>query len=772
MKVRLAIPRVMALQTAASPSTSTGALSTNQPLGDRHSASHQYLLSTLTSSSFDFLQPTQTLQDAALIVAKQYLDPLAVSVSAAQQQRLQDARRKRKRRYGDEECTVPLLRLKEVHLEGFEIEQVWMQAQRVMDASRQEIERRLEEALKPTHGNRIRATPDEGKHDKSVRFEIASIDPGSDASDVENIGLENLPGTERNVLINTTVKGTFTEGGNSVNESDDLVGDDEYIERDDMVLDDNGPDVAEETSTFTADKHGLNDGFFSIDNFNRSTEFAEQFNVMGGDNDSSDDGIYWDTDLKIPSSKDTGRDKQFDSSENDGPTFGNANLNAHDTDSDNMSNEKVLTEAAAIGDTNDISYADFFVPPPQPTTKSMQRRPLPKTQPPPPVQSSDADLQQTISTVRRDLFEDETLQPGSASYPDADDPRQQSNGTLSTHERRQAALAAQIRTLEAESIAKRKWTLSGEASAAVRPLNSLLEEDLDFERAGKPVPVITTETSEDIEALIKRRILTREFDEVTRRQPDTLAALAPGAANAQLPKRGRFDLPTDKDERSLAEIYEQEHLKTVDPDGFVDKRTAELKKQHAEIERLWASVSAKLDALSSWNYRPNPPQINISVVTDVPTVQMEDARPGGGGAIGISGEGSRLAPQEVFKINGDKIALTDGVVLGGQAGVVARDEMTRDQKLRRRRREKERIKKAGGIVAVKTSGAKGNGDKTAAVANAKTKGGKRAAEEKELLLGLKKGGVKVIGKGGEIRDIEGGKVSDGTGRKGAGGFKL
>ena len=32
--------------------------------------------------------------------------------------------------------------------------------------------------------------------------------------------------------------------------------------------------------------------------------------------------------------------------------------------------------------------------------------------------------------------------------------------------------------------------------------------DLEFEHAGKPVPIITAEVSEEIEALIKRRILS------------------------------------------------------------------------------------------------------------------------------------------------------------------------------------------------------------------------------------------------------------------------
>ena len=83
--------------------------------------------------------------------------------------------------------------------------------------------------------------------------------------------------------------------------------------------------------------------------------------------------------------------------------------------------------------------------------------------------------------------------------------------------------------------------------------------------------------------------------------------------------------------------------------------------------------------------------------------------------------------------------------------------MTRDEKVRRRRREKERIRKAGGLGPMKGS----------------ESGRKKAEEKRGVIENLKKGGVGVIGKKGEIRDVEGkpvrGQVVFG---KGAGGFKL
>ena len=81
-------------------------------------------------------------------------------------------------------------------------------------------------------------------------------------------------------------------------------------------------------------------------------------------------------------------------------------------------------------------------------------------------------------------------------------------------------------------------------------------------------------------------------------------------------------------------MYEVDHLKTVDPEGYTDRRDEKLKREHAKIETMWKDVSAKLDALSSWHYKPKPPSASLNIVADVPTISMEDARPAGGGGCG------------------------------------------------------------------------------------------------------------------------------------------
>ena len=133
-------------------------------------------------------------------------------------------------------------------------------------------------------------------------------------------------------------------------------------------------------------------------------------------------------------------------------------------------------------------------------------------------------MERTMAAVHRDLFEDEDSAGEEEAEPeaeklDASDPRSRK----SAHERGRLALADEIRKLEAANDAKRDWTLSGEARAADRPLNSLLEEDLEFERAGKPIPIPTAEVSESLEQLIKRRILAFDFQDLVRRRPDDIA---------------------------------------------------------------------------------------------------------------------------------------------------------------------------------------------------------------------------------------------------------
>ena len=166
---------------------------------------------------------------------------------------------------------------------------------------------------------------------------------------------------------------------------------------------------------------------------------------------------------------------------------------------------------------------------------------------------------------------------------------------LTTHQKRTAALKEQIAALEAENVAPKKWTLVGEASARNRPQNSLLEEDLDFERVMKSVPVVTEEVVQELEEMIKSRIVANNYDDVVRRRPLDEKPFLPSKL---------IHLQDTKSARSLAEIYEDEYSAAQNGGVTGEDRDGKLKKEHEEIERQWEKICAKLDALCNAHFTP------------------------------------------------------------------------------------------------------------------------------------------------------------------------
>ncbi|RFU29664.1 hypothetical protein B7463_g6668, partial [Scytalidium lignicola] len=714
------------------------------------------LLAALTPANRHvFIQPPKSLPNSSLEFAKATLDSFAAQLSEEQAIRQKEERKKRKR--GDRDgADGEILKIRKIHTEGFEVEQVWEQTRRVIDALRGDAEKALEELSDVDDEDDEEQVSDDGGA-RLQEFDEDGFEVGSDDE-------EPLEGSMEDSQEENEDEELLADEDNE--EDDDAEPDAEDFEDQDDYEDEDGDDL-KPADTFVEDPHGLNDGFFSIDDFNKQTEFLERQDAAGDPftgEASDEEDIDWDDDpLTIVSkplsskrraaSMDIENDDMDNEDDEDegGPTFGNVDLNAPEGESGDEDEEGSDIDGDqndVIDNTNDIKYQDFFEPPPRKTSKKeLQAKYVArKARAQKLDQDGDekAEMERAMADVKRDLFDDESdLEDSEDALSEVDpaDPKSRK----SAHERRQAKLAEEIRRLEATSVAKREWTLSGEAKAADRPQNSLLEEDLDFERTGKPVPVITAEVSESIEELIKRRILAQEFDEVIRRRPD--ASDIPSST-----RRGLFELDDTKPKQSLAEIYEEEHVKNTNPDTYVSQADEKLRKDEKEIEQLWKEVSAKLDALSSWHYKPKPAAPNLTVVADVATVSIEDAQPST--ASGMNGLESMLAPQEIYKAGQAKSAIEKGEIVPKSGAPVARQEMTREEKLRRRRREKERIKKQGGLDTKKgTLSRKGQ-------------------ERKDAIGELKKGGVRVIDRKGEIRDIDGNKVQAARAASGAGGFKL
>ena len=684
---------------------------------------------------------------------------MAGQLGDEQVERQKESRRKRKR--GERITGVEeSLKIRRIHMEEFETKQVWEQSRRVIDAIREDAERAWSniKGMEIEDEDGVNANGDGGlellEYDDDGGLEVGSSGDGLSNGEQEEISGDGETREEFEEPADMS-------GEDSEELPNDLKEDDDYEDEGDVDESFGG--------VFVEDPHGLNDGFFSIDEFNKQTEFLEQQDAAADPytgEASDEEDIDWDANPMTIATRPTensrravenrtrdgedDEDEEMEDEDGDGPTFGNMDLSVPEGNSDDGDGDGVVDEAVeAVGDnTNEILYKEFFEPPPRKAGKGERqanylarqgRKRLDAD-----TQNYEANIERAMADVRRDLFHDGPDQDDSEdalSRVDPSDPKSR----RSTHERRQAKLAEEIRRLEAASVAKREWALSGEARAVDRPMNSLIEENLDFEHTGKPVLEVTAEISESIEELIKRRILSQEFDEVIRRRPDASAT----GANT---RRGTFELDDSKPQQSLAEIYEEEHVKVHNPDTYISKADEKVRKEEKEIEALWKDVTAKLDALSSWHYKPKPAAPSLTVVADVPTVSMEDAQPAT--ASGINGGESMLAPQEIYMSGKEKESIEKGEVVPKSGVPVARQEMTREEKLRRRRREKERTRKRGGVEATQKLG------------------GKKAQQKREVIGELKKGGVKVIDRKGNVRDVDGNRVQAAAVLKGAGAFKL
>ena len=744
------------------------------------------MLNTLISQQHVFLQPTSGLNATVVHLGKKFLDPLARDICDAQSVR-QKYKRPRKKRKLTEYENEPhgLLRVQQLYTDGFGVEQVWQQTRRILDATAAEMQR---EMMRRPIGVTDDTTCNADGRTRAVQFQELRNDEAASDDSLGDEGVDweyegNDVGTQESEL-----NGELQDRDKDSNEEREPVSG--YNKPLSETL-----GVNEHQETLQKDKHGLNDGFFSIDQFNKTTQLLENVDSRGDNDDgaaSDEEEVDWAADPLMQETKiqtrtprrqrtTQTRDEDLDEENShgeDGPTFGDADLNAPDSDEDEL-DENEVGDSDIRGDlsnTNDIMYDEFFAPPARskrrgnmeeqskphrnaPITGKALKSQILATEDEDLEDEDDAQIQWAISSLQNDLLEDEDEDLRSQSDEKSNTNNQQQN--LSSHERRMIEFKKEISRLESENVASKPWALRGETVAPARPENALLEEDLDFERAGKPLPVITQEVNESIEELIKRRVLNNEFDEVARRRPELEGLNGPTRRGILDAHGRREELSDTKPQRGLAEEYEEEYLRNNDP-NYVEQRSEATKKKHAEIEKQWAELRAQLDALSNWHYKPRPPERNLEVRTDAPTVQMEDVRPAAEGGVGASG----LAPQEVYKPGKDGKTAGEIRTKGGTA--VSKEEETRESKRARRRRNKEKAHKARDNAApVATAVEKPNSDAE------KGKAQKRR-ERDEVVKTLKQGNVKLIGKKGELQDVEGKAATTNAhgGRSGVAGYML
>lgn len=361
------------------------------------------------------------------------------------------------------------------------------------------------------------------------------------------------------------------------------------------------------------DSYGINDKFFDLEKFNRDTLAAEDSNEASEGSEDEDIDYF------------------------------------QDMPSDDEEEEAIY-------------YEDFFdKPTKEPVKKHSDVKDSKEDE-----ELDEKEHDSAMDKVKLDLFADEEDEPNAEGVGEASDKN------LSSFEKQQIEIRKQIEQLENEAVAEKKWSLKGEVKAKDRPEDALLTEELEFDRTAKPVPVITSEVTESLEDMIRRRIQDSNFDDLQRR---TLLDIT------RKSQRPQFELSDVKSSKSLAEIYEDDYTRAEDESALSE----ELQKAHSEISELYANLVYKLDVLSSVHFVPKPASTSLEIRVETPTISMEDAQP-----LYMS-NASSLAPQEIYNVGK---AEKDGEIRLKNGVAMSKEELTREDKNRLRRALKRKISKA------------------------------------------------------------------------------
>uniref|UniRef100_A0A8D0EUS9 U3 small nucleolar ribonucleoprotein protein MPP10 n=1 Tax=Strix occidentalis caurina TaxID=311401 RepID=A0A8D0EUS9_STROC len=238
----------------------------------------------------------------------------------------------------------------------------------------------------------------------------------------------------------------------------------------------------------------------------------------------------------------------------------------------------------------------------------------------------------------------------------------------SSFEKRQEKMSKKIKSLEEELLEEKPWQLKGEVTGQKRPENSLLEETVLFDHAVRMAPVITEETTFQLEDIIKQRILDEAWDDVVPKEKPKEEAFE---------YKKRITLDHEKSKLSLAEIYEQEYMKL-----HQQKTEEEENPEHKEIQEMMDSLFLKLDALCNFHFTPKPPVPEVKIVSNLPAISMEEVAP-----VAVS-DAALLAPEEIKEKNKAGDVKTDA-----EKTPTDKKRDRRKKKLRKRMRQREKEKR-------------------------------------------------------------------------------
>ncbi|KAG0235604.1 u3 small nucleolar ribonucleoprotein MPP10 [Actinomortierella wolfii] len=528
--------------------------------------------------------------------------------------------------------------LEELFIDGFDNEQIWEEIQMQNAPFLTYLKSQLAalKAGKTSAEKEKEEEADEGTDGEHEEMEVDEDKDGMMDSDMEHDSdmLDSAAGDEE-------------EDAEELDDEEEVAKDDDdeqdqEEEEEEEESEEEDLDDLDLPATKKAKTSEVDDDFFKLEEFNALTEKQEQDELEGRESENDDEIDYFADPDEIESGDDFGED---------------------DEDDENLV------------DAHDVKYNDFFAPVKTSRSKAKSASKKPKTRDTDGKEDEDdfgfSDEEENDTEQKEDEEEEDVKVNALGdrisdlfSKDAGDDDEDESK--LSKFERMQRKMQAQIEQLEQENVAPKEWTVKGETSAADRPVNSLLEEDLEFETVAKPVPVITAETTKTLEDIIKDRILNNNFDDVVRKQPPNPKAFNPSS---------RVEISDEKSKKSLAELYEDEYTRQTNTGAgpVLTEKEAALEKQHEEITEAWKELCSKLDALSNWHYTPKPVKAELTVVTNAAAISMEEAIP-----VGVA-DAALLAPEEIYS--------------AGKAPIKGDSEMDQTDRKRKRAQAK-RAKKA------------------------------------------------------------------------------
>ncbi|KAG2172952.1 hypothetical protein INT44_004693 [Umbelopsis vinacea] len=472
--------------------------------------------------------------------------------------------------------TVQFSPFDELLTEGFDNEQIW-------------------EELALQNSPFIAYAKEQLQYFEEEEEESQSSDEANDDSELE--AMDETDDIEQDLGSDET--GDFEDALEEQSDEEDVVEEeDEQVEFKDVELDEEEDDALDleefdDRPTRTTKPTEVDDEFFDLKEFNQWTEKQEEQDMLSESERELDEDIDFDEDLE-----------------------------------DDLEEEDEQNA-------NDVMFSDFFKPPPKPFyTRGDRSNDRPKSAPKKKTKAVDfmdeeEEEEENVSDIEEDDDEEDNTKVKSLFEDDEED---KEVGSKSAHEKRLERIKEQIDELEMQNVGVKDWTLGGEASGKARPLNSLLEENLEFDHAAKPVPVITQETTASLEDIIKQRIIEEKFDDVERKSDP--------ADRPFLPSK-MVELDDSKSKKSLAELYEDDYVKKTSG-AHTNEKDEKLKKEHTDIDEMFSGLCQKLDSLSNFHYTPKAPKPEITVVSNAAAISMEEVIP-----VNVS-DATLLAPEEVF----------------------------------------------------------------------------------------------------------------------------